>query len=419
MATGRINKSAVDGQLPSERDHFLWDDKIAGFGLKVTPAGNKVYLYQYRIGGRGSKVRRYTIGKHGTLTPEGARKEAERLAMMVSQRIDPQAEKVDWQRKSVDLSFPVYLEEFAKNCLAERWKGSATEVEAMLRSHALPSLRLKTLPEICRADVAAIIRQVSDRPALASKLFAILRYLFRHAVSEGDLNQSPVDGMKPPPLSASRHRVLNDRELALVWRGSQELGYPFGPFIRLLIVTGARRKEIAGLTWNELDRDNSMWSIPPERSKNGLSAHVPLSAIAITELDALSGSKGEPIVWPRCGLVLSTTGKTPVSGFSRAKNRLDSSIHRAESENADPITFQAWRFHDLRRTVATGLQRLGVRFEVTEAILNHVGSSRSGVAGIYQRHDWAAEKRSALEAWASHIEAHIATTKIDNLGPYS
>ena len=416
MATGRINKSAVDRQIPKDRDHFLWDDKVTGFGLKITPAGNKVYLFQYRIGGRGAKVRRYTIGRHGTLTPEGARKEAERLALMVSQQLDPQDEKVERQRKSIDLAFPVYLENFAKNCLAERWKGSATEVEAMLRSHALPSLRSNTLPEIRRADVAAIIRQVSDRPALASKLFAILRYLFRHAVSEGDLNQSPLDGMKPPPLPASRDRVLNDRELALVWRGSQELGYPFGSFIRLLIVTGARRKEIAGLTWSELDRDKLIWSIPAERSKNGLSAHLPLSTIAITELDALSGCTGEQIAWPRNGLVLTTTGNTPVSGYSRAKTRLDTWIQRAESENLDPIFFPPWRLHDLRRTVATGLQKLGVRFEVTEAILNHVGSSKSGVAGIYQRHDWATEKRAALEAWAGHIKTNIATTRIDNLG---
>jgi integrase len=139
-----------------------------------------------------------------------------------------------------------------------------------------------------------------------------------------------------------------------------------------------------------------MWHLPAERAKNGFAFDLPLSSLAVQELAAMKG-KGDK--WPRKGLLFSTTGKTPVSGFSKAKARLDAEIAKLNDE--EPLA--PWRLHDLRRTLATGMQRLGVRFEVTEAILNHVSGAKSGVAGVYQRHDWADEKRTAIEAWACHV----------------
>lgn len=397
MPTTRINKSSVDGVRAGLKDVFLWDDKIPGFGLKVTPAGARVYLYQFRLhGGRGAKVRRYTIGRHGALTPDQARSEANRLSMLVAQGVDPQSDKVERKRQSIDLAFPTYLDAFVKDCLAANWKGSASEVEAMLRRYALPALRSKSLPEVNRVDVAAIMRSVKARPALASKLFAVLRYLFRHAVSEGDLVRSPLDGMKPPSVPAARDRVLEDWELALIWKGAVAMGDPFGSMVRLLMLTGQRRKEVAGLPWSELRQADAMWKLPADRAKNGQPVDTPLSTSAVVLLSALAKSEK----WPRRGWVISTTGKVPFSGYSKAKKRLDAEIAKLHAGEA----LERWTLHDLRRTLATGMQRLGVRFEVTEAILNHVSGSRSGVAGVYQRHDWAAEKVRALQSWSDHIE---------------
>lgn len=407
MATGRINKSAVDGQNPSARDTFLWDDRIAGFGLKVTPAGSKVYLFQYRLGGRGAKVRRYTIGKHGSLTPDAARKEAERLAMLVAQDIDPQTAKAQRRREAIDLAFPTYLDDFAKDCLTANWKGSASEVEAMLRTYALPYLRSKSLPEITRTDIAAIMRPVKKRQALASKLFAVLRYMFRHAVSEGDLDRSPMEGMKSPPLPAARDRVLEDWELALIWKAAVAMGNPFGAMVRLLMVTGQRREEVSGLPWAELRQDEAIWKLPGERAKNGQPVDTPLSTLAVEVLGSLS--KGDK--WSRRGWVISTTGTVPFSGFSKAKKKLDAKI----SELNEGEALDRWTLHDLRRTLATGMQRLGVRFEVTEAILNHVSGSRSGVAGVYQRHDWGPEKVRALQSWSDHIRGLLTVSDKSNV----
>ncbi|MBY6015117.1 site-specific integrase [Qipengyuania gaetbuli] len=399
MASGNVTKSSVDGLHAGPRDAFLWDTKIPGFGVKVTPKGSKVYLYQYRMGGRGSKVRRYTIGKHGAITPEAARKEASRLAALVLQGEDPQAQRQERRKIAVELAFSSYLDYFAENCLRVDWKASADEVDAMLRTYALPVLGDKPLPDIAAQDISAVLRPLRSKPASRSKLFAVLRRLFRWAKSEGDLTTpSPMADMETPAPPPSRKRVLRDWELRLVWDAAHLLGYPFGPFVRVLILTGQRRNEVADLPWNELDHSESLWSLPDYRAKNGEANNVHLSAPAIAELDAITKRK-KKAEWPRSGFVFSTTGKSPVSGFSRAKSRLDKLV--AKLNDGQPL--DDWTLHDLRRTLATGMQRLGVRFEVTEAILNHKSGSRSGVAGVYQLHDWADEKRSALDAWARHI----------------
>jgi integrase len=161
------------------------------------------------------------------------------------------------------------------------------------------------------------------------------------------------------------------------------------------------------MRWEDLNHTLALWTIPADKAKNGQVHLVPLSVCVIAELDALSGGR-----WPKSGYVFTTTGRNPISGFSKAKKALDARISQEGKELPD------WRIHDLRRTLATGLQRLGVRFEVTEAVLNHISGAKGGVAGIYQRHDWLAEKRSALQAWADHLERLLAaeeTSKIIKL----
>jgi integrase len=413
MATGRLTKQTVNAIAPGPKDRLVWDARLPGFGLKVTPAGSKVFVYQYRLGGRAAKVRRYTIGKYGALTPDKARCEAERLAMLVAQGIDPQRQKVERQRQAIVLAFKDYAERFDRDCLKVKWKASRDDAWSTVERFAVPVLRDKPLPQITRADIRDVLTPVRDRPATARKLFAILRRMFTWAISEGDLEVSPLVGMEAPPAPPSRDRWLEDWELALIWRAAGGLGYPFGPFVRLLILTGARREEAAALPWDELRQGEAMWSLPAERAKNGLASGIPLSSRAVDEISTLAKRKGKADKWPRRGLLFTTTGETSVSGYSRAKKRLDAKI--AKLNDGDSLAH--WKLHDLRRTLATGMQRLGVRFEVTEAILNHVSGSRSGVAGVYQRHDWALEKRAALQAWSDHIERLLSGANTTNVIP--
>lgn len=415
MAKGRITKNSVDVTHPAAKEVLLWDDKLSGFGLKVTPTGAKVYLFQYRLGGRAGKTRRVTIGKHGAFTPDAARKEAERLAQLVGKGVDPQQEKKDAARKAVDLAFKGYAATFVEDCLKVRWKSSHQMGETLLRLYATPVLGTKPLHEINRADIRAVLNKTKGKVATSRNLFATLRRLFRWAVSQGDIAHSPLDGMEPPPLPTARDRVLSDQELALAWNAAGELGYPFGPFVRLLIVTGQRLDEVSSLDWSELNKAAALWTLPAERAKNGKASLVPLSELAMAELNALAKRSKRKDGWPRTGFVFSTTGKTAISGHSAAKKRLDREIALLAKKMDEPITVGPWVIHDLRRTLATGMQRLGVRFEVTEAILNHVSGSRSGVAGVYQRHDWGPEKKAALQAWSDHVEGLLTVKDTTNV----
>lgn len=436
MATGKVTKLAVDAMKPGERDVFLWDagDKSTkGFGVKVTPSGSRVYVFQYRFGGRTAKTKRCTIGKHGKWNPTSAREEAERLGRLVSQGVDPLTDMRERQRVAVDLAFKGYGERFLRDYVRGEWKASYVFAESILRLHVFPVLGAKPLPSITRSDLSDLLDRIpSTQAALRRNVFAVVRRLFRWAVGRGDIERSPLEGFEAPSNVASRDRTLDDDELVCVWRGAEALGYPFGPLFHLLIATGQRREEVAALDWKELDRAAAVWTLPAARAKNGLAHIVPLGPLAMAALDAVATRNrkeedaDKPVVWPRRGFVFTTTGETAVSGYSRAKSRLDTAIAKVRQADAleqgtgllDAGQLDPWRVHDLRRTLATGMQRLGVRFEVTEAILNHVSGARAGVAGVYQRHDWRDEKRVALEAWDGFVTNLIrgqTATNIINL----
>jgi integrase len=207
-----------------------------------------------------------------------------------------------------------------------------------------------------------------------------------------------------------RERVLSDTEISQIWRAAGDAASPYGTIIRLLILTGQRRGEVAGMAWNEISEDLTTWMLPGERTKNGVAHSVPLSSLACDLLAASLPNEPKDAKRVRASgaLVLPGAVGTPFAGWSKAKRALDKAIidNRAKTATAAGASSSPlipWSVHDLRRTVATGLQRLGIRLEVTEAVLNHISGSRGGIAGVYQRHDWAAEKRAALDAWAAHV----------------
>lgn len=432
MATANITKRAVDASKPGDRQFVLWDSgdgATKGFGLLVFPTGAKSYVFQYRIGGRAGRTRRFTIGKHGSpWTPDSARKRAMELAEQVRRGSDPidegrdtlaakeqaKSAKHEAERRARELLFSTY----AKRFLADGMKADARErtregYRAALHNHAMPHIGNKPLPDIARTDIVRIMDKIpASQPAVRRLVFAVLRKLFNWAKGRGDVDASPLDAMTTPTAAASRDRVLADAELAMVLNAARQIEAPFGPMYLLLFATGQRRDEVAGLNWQELDRASATWTLPGDRSKNGEANIVPLNRHAMAALDGLSGqADAEKPQWPRKELLFTTTGETHVSGFSRAKRRLDALIEQTARQDAveagsdpDDAVMAPWRLHDARRTLATALQRLGVRFEVTEAVLNHVSGSRSGVAGVYQRHGWGPEKRAALEAWADHCD---------------
>jgi len=189
-----------------------------------------------------------------------------------------------------------------------------------------------------------------------------------------------MDGMETPGKPSSRERVLTDAELAQVWKACDGM---HGAAVRLLMLTGARREEVAQLKWSEI-QDGAI-HLNNGRSKNGQALIIPLSAPARELLASL------PLI-ADSEFVFTVDGARPIGAWSHAKRKLDAASG-----------IKAWVIHDIRRTVATGLQKLGVSLQTVEAVLGHTAGSRAGIVGVYQRHTFADEKRAALEAWAEHV----------------
>lgn len=417
----KITKRLVDATKPGERDLFVWDTEVKGFGLKVTPAGGKVYVLQYRIdGGRATAPKRFTIGKHGSpWTADTARDEAIRLLGMVKAGIDPQSQKMA-TRAAASIKADTFAEVAA--LFVERYAKPNTRsweaTERIFLKHVNPTWGDRPLKDIARRDVSRLLNDLVDSgtPVLANRALSAIRKMFNWAVSNDHAETNPCAGLEPPAQEESRDRVLSDEELREVWTAAAGLGDLLGSFVRMLILTAQRRDEVAGMRWTELDISGKLWTIPKERAKNGKAHQVPLSDDAVAILEALPRvvtEDGSP-----SDFVFTTTGTSPISGFSRAKDKLDrltleSRQKAAQERGQNPEQVKAleeWRFHDLRRTVTTGLARMGIPPQVADRILNHTQGTIKGVAAVYNRHAYLDERRAALDAWARKVDALVNGT---------
>lgn len=255
------------------------------------------------------------------------------------------------------------------------------EAERILEQEFVNAHGQRDIREIKRYDILELMDAAIERGAgyQANRILSHVRKLFNWCIERGILEASPIAGVKPPTKEVSRERVLNDDELVRILRACRNEVYPFRQIVPMLLATAQRRGELTEMRWSEIDIEEKVWVIPAERAKNGKKHYVPLSTFALEILNEV----------PRfldCDYVFTTTRQTPVSGYSKWLRRLS-----AESETSD------WRYHDLRRTAATNLAKLGVAQAVTEKILNHVSGIISGVAAVYNRHNYADEKREALE----------------------
>src|SRR5262245_18774930 len=220
--------------------------------------------------------------------------------------------------------------------------------------------------DITRRDVLDILDRVVDggAPIAANRVFAAVRKFFNWCVARDILAASPCTGVKPPTAESARDRVLSDDELRLVWQAANKLGGTFGPLVKLLALTGQRRDEVAQMRWNEIDIDNRLWTLPPARVKNNQPHEVPLSGAAVTVLNNVPRAAGSPYVFT------TNDGASPASGYSKGKRRIDALL---------PRDMSPWRLHDLRRSTASGLARLGINLPVIEKVLNHASGSFAGI----------------------------------------
>jgi integrase len=399
-----LTEREIDGLTckPGQKDQLYFDDVQRGLAVRVTAAGSKSYLAQYTIGGT---KRRIPLASVDALSLAKAREAVAAIMGDVAKGMDPAAQRKAEaaERKAKDardgFTLSVLIEDWERLHLSAKRGSYAVEAVRALRNGFAKYLDLPAA-ELDRKAVVKVVDGIaaSGSATMAGRLVAYGSATYNWAVKRGSLSANPFLTV-PVAATPKRERVLSDDELAEIWRATDP-ATTFGAIVRTLILTGQRREEVGGMTWGEVAADLSTWTLAGVRAKNGATHLVPLSAPVVDLLKTRVRGRAEDFVFP---------GRTGAfNGWSKSKERLDTTILKTR-QKTDPEaqSMPEWRLHDLRRTLATGLQRLGVRLEVTESVLNHVSGSGGGIVGVYQRHDWATEKRAALDAWGEHVKALV------------
>lgn len=399
--------------LPEGKSDFVhFDTALPGFGLRIRSSGKKTWYIHKRTK---DGVLKRTVGDISLFTLDEARIEARKI-LNGAQRLELLDEQ---ERRNVEAERRRQEEERAREAITlakttdlyvaqhvELKQKPRTQLETKrhLESHWAP-LHAMPLHKIRRREVSARLSEIarSNGPIAANRARSTLSHLFMWSMQQGLAEENPVIGTSKPGKEIARTRVLSPDELRTIWEATKSIG-DYGSIIRLPILTGQRREEVGGLHWTEVDRHQSLWTLPAERTKNGLSHEVPLSDQALSIITSQPTRVGADNL-PR-NLVFGQ-GEGPFSGWSQSKSRLDARIDRASTVKhiGNKEIRSGWRVHDLRRTTVTMMaEHLNILPHVIESVVNHVSGHKAGVAGIYNRATYAAEKRSALQAWADYLD---------------
>lgn len=407
----RLTDISVRNAKPGRKRQEIPDGGCKGLYLVVHPSGRKSWAVRYRHEGRPRKL---TLDGFPSLAT--ARKLA--MAAMENPERDPAAEKrakkiaeKEKAQSRRDL-FPevvaIYLKHYAEG-RATRKKAkpkprTVAETKRLLDKLTAPEVwGAKRIQEIKKRDVIELLDGIVDRgaPYVANRTYAAISPLFAWAVRRDMIDVSPVVWNKAAEEARERH--LTADEIRLFWRATEALGHPFRAIFRLLLLTGQRKSEVAEMTEGELDLDKRLWTIPAERTKNRREHIVPLSGPVIDILRSVPRIKNES------GLVFTTNGETPPSGFTKPVDACRARMNELAGEQ-----LPSWSLHDLRRTVSTMMnEELAIDPHVVEAVLNHISGSRGGVAGVYNRAAYLKQKQAALEAWG-RLVIDLVDKSVDN-----
>lgn len=374
LAPKTVEHLKADGNRRKE----VWDMTLPTFGVRVYPTGRKTFFVMVRVKDRQKRI---TIGTYPAVSLKEARDRARTIIR------DAQFGVLDEEPEEKALTFGETVPMFIKLHAKPRNRGWK-ETERILLDK-FQKLSNKPLDEIRRADVVRIMDDLiaSGTPYRANRALSAVKKLFAWALDRGMIEVHPIAGLSPLHTEVARERILTDAELKALMCAADAEGYPFGDLFKVLAFTGQRRGEVSGMLWSEVDLERAIWTIPAARSKNKQSHDVPLAPQVMTILRSV----------PRfldSDFVFTTTGRTPVSGFGRVKDRIDEAVGATD-----------WRTHDLRRTAASGMARLSIPPHVVEKVLNHKSGIISGVAAVYNRYGYEKEKRDALEKWADFVES--------------
>ena len=377
----------------------LPDPALSGLYLVVQPSGAKSWALRYRYAGKPKKL---TLGRWPVMGLADARAAASEAIEAVDHGTDPSAAKKATKaaRLETQLSerdkIKTLVEKFGARHLSTLKSGETVKRE--LNRHVVAIWGERDIQTITKRDVIDLLDGIADsgRVVTANRVRAYLNKFLSWCVERDIIKQSPAMGVKPAAKEKSRDRVLTDQEIKWFWQACTVEGQPWGHLGKMLLLTGQRLGEVVNMTDREITGD--LWHLTADRTKNGRAHDVALSEAARDVLGAVGRVNG------RAGYVFTINGASALQGYHKGRNHIAKRMAEiASEERGETVEIPHWTFHDLRRTAATGMARLGIPVRVTEAVLNHVSGTAGGIVSVYQRHDYADEKRDALNAWARFV----------------
>lgn len=406
-----LTAKAVEAAKPdADKRREIPDAGLSGLYLVVQPSGAKAWALRYRFAGKPAKL---TLGRWPIMGLSDARAAAADALGKIEAGQNPAAEKK--ATKAAKLEAQLSERDLVKTLLGQFQKRHLSKLKSgehawqFLERFVLPAWGDRDIHNISKRDLIDLLDEIADsgRMTTANRVLAHTRKFLNWCVERDVLGASPAAGVKPPAKEASRDRVLSDNEIRWFWKACDRIGQPWGPMAKLLLLTGQRLNEVAQTTDAEITGD--LWHLSNDRTKNGRAHDVPLSDAARAVLSEVERIKG------RAGYVFTTTGESAVQGFHKGKAHIAGAMEAiAKEDTGQAVDIPHWGFHDLRRTAATGMARLGTPVRVTEAVLNHISGTGGGIVAVYQRHDYADEKATALNSWAALV-SEIVDGRPDNV----
>jgi len=386
------------GPIGTARGEY-YDESLPGFGLRVTPGGIKSWTLRYHHDGR---LHRMTLGRYPNISLADARESARKHLRRAGLGQHPAGEKLDARERQVDTIAALIT---AYEALASRRKGWPEE-RRILNAEILPVWRNRLVSGISRRDVRALVDDKAlTAPVMANRLLAEISRLFNFALDREWISANPAHRMRKPTTERSRDRVLSSNELNELWTALHQteatdgegkrlprLSPTLNAALRMMLLTAQRSGEVCGMRWQDIDLDSGWWTLPGAATKNGSDHRVPLTDAVVESLAARLQT-----ATPETAYVFSTRRGTSVAVGAK----------KAASELSRGLSF-AFRAHDLRRTAASGMAESGIPREHIAHVLNHRSVTRSTVTAIYDRFNYAPQKRHAVETWARRLALAVA-----------